>query len=214
MDRTPVMEMLDIWPAFFPIVVRSRDEEPEDDGVWNVGSARKHPDRVREIFFDDISSQIFDSEVFSSEIQGSFPVLTTLVLKIGYRRHFLFPEPFCHRSSPRLRSLDLDSIPFSAVHELLLSANGLVDLSLWDLPEYVSPEGIVPYLSLMAGLESMYIGFRYVEDLPHQERQRSYPLPSIVLPALIRLVLKSPCGYSEDLMARLGTSRLDKVLSA
>ena len=145
------MEMLDIWPAFFPIVVRSRDEEPEDDGVWNVGSARKHPDRVREIFFDDISSQIFDSEVFSSEIQGSFPVLTTLVLKIGYRRHFLFPEPFCHRSSPRLRSLDLDSIPFSAVHELLLSANGLVDLSLWDLPEYVSPEGIVPYLSLMAG---------------------------------------------------------------
>src|SRR6266850_5161944 len=158
-ERTPVTEMLDIWPAFLPIVMRNGGEEPSDDDAWNVVSALEHPDRVCEIVFEDILSTSL--KFFSTAMHGPFPVLTILVLQVGYRWHSFFPDPFLDRSAPRLRSLDLDAIPFSAVHTLLLSASCLVDLSLWDLPRYVLPKELAPCLSSMAGLESMYLGFRY-----------------------------------------------------
>jgi hypothetical protein len=207
-ERTPVTEMLDIWPAFLPIIIRSGGKEPPDDDEWNVLSALKHTGRVCEIIiFDDIASQFW--EVFSAEKHGPFPLLTSMMLKMSYRGLYFFPDPFLDWSTRRLRSLDLDSIPFSAVHTLLLSASGLVYLSLWNLPAYVFPEVIAPCLASMAGLESMYLGFRDAEYHPHQERQHSYPLPRTVFPALTYLGLNAPNGYSEDLMARLDTPRLD-----
>jgi hypothetical protein len=53
-ERTPVTEMLDIWPAFLPIIIRSGGKEPPDDDVWNVLSALKHTGRVCEIIIFDI----------------------------------------------------------------------------------------------------------------------------------------------------------------
>jgi len=53
-ERTPVTEMLDIWPAFLPIVMRNGGEEPSDDDAWNVVSALERPDRVCEIVFEEI----------------------------------------------------------------------------------------------------------------------------------------------------------------
>jgi hypothetical protein len=206
-ESTPVTEMLDIWPAFLPIVVCSGGE-PFEEGAENVVSALKHPDRVCEIVFEEISSSSL--EFFSTAMHGPFPMLTRLDLTLGDRREF-FPDPFLERSAPRLRSLELDGIPFSAVHTLLLSASGIVRLCLWDLPEYVLPEEIVPCLSSMAGLESIYLGFRYAEYLRHQECQHSYSLPRTILPALTYLGLKAPRGYSKDLMVRLDTPRLDNV---
>jgi hypothetical protein len=206
-ERTPVTEMLDIWPAFLPIVIYSGGEPSEDDAE-NVVSALKHPDRVCEIVFEEISSSSL--QLFSEAMHGPFPVLTILDLRLGNRQPF-FLDPFFELSAPRLRSLELDGIPFFGVHKLLLSASGLVRLSLWDLPEYVLPEEIAPCLSSMAGLESIYLGFRYAEYLRHKKGQHPYPLPRTVLPALTYLGLKAPSGYSEDLMARLDTPRLDKV---
>ena len=62
---------------------------------------------------------------------------------------------FLGGSAPRLKYLWLRSIPFPAHPKLLLSAADLIQLSLVDLLHtgYITPEGIVTALAVLANLE-------------------------------------------------------------
>ena len=131
-------------------------------------------------------------------------------------RELFLPDTFLGGFTPRLRSLDLDGIPFSTVHKLLSSASDLVRLSTWDVPtyEYVSPEEIATCLSSMTRLESMHIGFRHPRHYRHPEGRHSSPRPRTVLPALTYSGFNYPqgaLGYLEDLMACLNAPPVGDV---
>jgi hypothetical protein len=206
-ERTPTREMLDLWPAFLPIVIWSGGDPMDLD---NLIAALEKTDRICEISFEEMASEAV--ECLSTAMHGPFPALETLDIMLGDRDPF-FPEPFLdsQNSAPCLRRLALTFIEFSAVHKLLLSAGGLVDLSVIDVLEYESPETIATYLSSMTRLESMTLCFRHAQHYPPIKPQYSSSQPRIVLPALTYLGLEVPRGYQEDLMARLDAPRLDKV---
>jgi hypothetical protein len=180
----PVRRMLDIWPAF-PIVIWGIPTLGMRED--NIIAALEHTDRVCEITFLDASSQALKS--LSAAMHGPFPELTILELQLDDRQ-MSFPEPLLllDGGCPRLRSLELYGIPFSAVQKLLESASDLVHLSLCHLPvyEYVSPEEIATCLSSMTKLESMALELRHPRYYPRSEGERPSPLPRTVLPALTR----------------------------
>jgi hypothetical protein len=131
-------------------------------------------------------------------------------------RELFLPDTFLDGFTPRLRSLDLDGIPFSTVHKLLSSASDLVRLSTWDVPtyEYVSPEEIATCLSSMTRLESTHIGFRHPRHLPTPRRSTSISATTHCPPALTYFGFKCPqgaVGYLEDLMACLDAPLLGDV---
>jgi hypothetical protein len=96
-------------------------------GDYDFDAAIVHPNRVREI---DLHLTSFHLQLLASAMQEPFPALTHLTLGItDYDLDcdgFVAPAPalpdgFLGLSSPRLQSLELDSIPFPALPKLLLS---------------------------------------------------------------------------------------------
>jgi hypothetical protein len=210
----PVTKMLDIWPAF-PIVVWYDDPWPNVHRVNNIVAALEHPDRVREIRFEAISSLTLMAVKGAMEVP--FPVLTTLKLRISCVVNLpseYLPNPFLGGSAPRLQSLDLTFIPFHRIRELLLSANDLVHLSLaFKTHRSVPPDEIATCLSSMAKLESISLAFKsYAQQHPpYQAGQRPSPLSRVIFPALTYFGFQGAAGYLEDLMACLNAPLLDGV---
>ena len=110
---------------------------------------------------------------------------------------------------PRLKTLELDSIAFPALPELLLTATRLVHLTLRHIPAsgYFSPEAIVTCLAVSANLKSLTIVFESPRPLPDLERRRPLPPTHTVLPALTRFQFE----YLEYLVARIDTPLLDSI---
>ena len=121
--------MLDIWPPFPVVVWNSLGVLVHED---NIIVALEHLDRVCEIGFDILSETL---ERLSVAMEVPFPELKTLEIKLDDRlgRELFLPDTFFGGLTPRLRSLDLDGIPFSTVHKLLSSASDLVRPSIWDV---------------------------------------------------------------------------------
>jgi len=95
--------------------------------------------------------------------------------------------------------------------KLLLSANGLVTLSLWGIPDsgYFSPDAMANALAVMTRLEILRLRFRSPRSRPDPA---SRPLPSptrFVLPALTEFMFSGVYEYLEDLLAPIDTPRLD-----
>jgi hypothetical protein len=109
--RTPVLAMLDIWPAL-PIVVYQHYFRKQKLG--NLIAAIKHNDRVCQIdlgtFFD-----IWQLERIVSVMQEPFPVLTFLSLTSGLLdgtidgANLIIPNSFLGGSAPRLEHLHFHS---------------------------------------------------------------------------------------------------------
>src|SRR5260221_4893260 len=123
------------------------------------------------------------------------------------------PDSFLGGSSPRLQTLWLDLIPFPGLPKLLLSANHLVLLHLWNIPDcgYISPQVMVTCLATMTGLESFTLGFHSPRSRPNQQ---SRPLPlstPIIFPALAVLKFKGVSEYLEDLLAWISVPILYSV---
>ncbi len=78
-------------------------------------------------------------------------------------------------SGPLLRTLLLISMPFPALHKLLLSTNDLQLPIGYSGFRYVCPDAI--QLSLCSSLESLELGFRLPRSRPGQESR--YPPPRI-----------------------------------
>jgi hypothetical protein len=202
-DRTPVREMLDIWPPL-PIVVHHY-ARPKSDGD-NIIAALERNDRVCQITLKlDLQwKKVLDA------MQEPFTALTHMELSSDVEIAPVAPDPFMGGSAPRLQGLWLKGVTISGLPKLLLSAADLVHLILRRIPhsEYISPEAIVTCLSTMPRLETLYLGFESPRSRPNRESRRLPPPTRSVLPALIKLHFTGVSEYLEDLVARIDSPLL------
>jgi hypothetical protein len=110
----------------------------------------------------------------------------------------------------------LQSIAFTALPNLLLSATHLVRLTLWDIPDsgYISPEVIVTCLAVLVNLKYFAIGSEH--HLSPSDRELQLPPPPSrtvlpVLPVLTHFEFRGVSKYLEDLVARIDAPFLDAV---
>jgi len=204
--HVPLSEVSDAWQVL-PVILKTSFSElrhPKFDQRWENRVATlesKHHNRICEIHFPDLPSFLW--ERFAAAMQKSFPELTHLEVSVRSGMVPVLPDSFLGGSAPRLRELWLTRFPFPSMPKLLLSANGLVKLFLWDIPDsgYISPDAVATSLTAMTRLETLYLGFNSPPPIP-----ASQPLPPptrIVLPALTKLVFGGVYEYLEDLLARI-----------
>ena len=209
--RRRVKEMLDVWPAL-PLVIRCQCDLSV---TWikadNVIAALKHNDRICQIILNYflISSSLLERIV--AAMQEPFQVLTDLRIIAWHEMETVFPEDFLGGSVPRLRSCDLWGTPFPGIWKLLLTANDLVHLSLWNIPHsgYISPEAMAMCLSATPNLEKLMLGFQSRQSRPDQADRSPPPPTRVVLPALTRFWFIGVSEYLEDLVSRIGVPLLD-----
>jgi hypothetical protein len=201
----PVKETLRIWPAL-PIVLLDNtcdwdidDGEPED----GVLVALEQSNRVYEISLDFFPNYNPLGTIVSAMLV-SFPALEHLSLMACDVRLPVFPDAFLGGSAPRLQSLNLHGIPYPALPNLLLSARGLVDLSLTDIPRSGTflPEVIVNHMTGLPRLETLTLKFRSRRSCPVPE-SRSPPAARAVFPTLRRLYFEGIPEYLDDLISRI-----------
>src|SRR5712672_2921351 len=94
--------------------------------------------------------------------------------------------------------------------KLLLSANGLVILSLSRIPDsgFISPDAMATALTVMTRLESLTLLFDSPRSHPDPAGRPLPPPTRFVLPALTKLAFGGVCEYSENLLARIDAPRL------
>jgi len=142
-------------------------------------------------------------------MQVPFPELTNL--QLSSRDQDNIPDTFLGGSAPRLRSLVLNFISFPGLLKLLLSATHLVHLHLRGIPHsgYISPEAIVPPLSVLSSLESFILEFEC--SWPDREGSSLPPPNRSILPSLADFSFVGPIEYLEELVIRIDTPQLDKI---
>jgi len=211
-DRTPVREMLHIWPAL-PITVRiSSYKEISDDVV----AALEHIDRVREIYVEGLYGDGFEKLATVPGMQDPFPALTHLHLD-AYGEAPIVPDSFLG-SAPLLRSLYLKNFEYPALPKLLLSATGLVNLCLFDRG-YITPQMMVNCLASLTRLEKLEIGFRsHWHDYRDRRRRPSrHPPPPTrrtdlrPLPVLATLAFKGEIGFFDRLFTHIDAPRIEDI---
>jgi hypothetical protein len=205
LSRTPVREMLSIWPPL-PIIIWEyyvHSACNED----NIIAALEQHDRVCEIRIVGITTLLL--EKLLAVTQEPFPALTYLVLVTvnDTKTAPIIPHIFLGGFAPNLRSLSLTRvpIPFPVLRKLLLSTADLVTLSLCNIPHsgYISPEAMVTCLSALTNLERLDFGFECSRSRPSREIRRPPPPMRALLPALRDLVFTGVSEYLEDLVARI-----------
>jgi hypothetical protein len=213
--RTPVTEMLDVWPLL-PIVVSS-------DGYFkwgkgNIVAALKHNDRICEVDVCDMPGSEFKSVL--AEMQQPFTALTRLRLRPIDEIVSVVPDSFLGGSAPRLQSLFLDRIPFPGLPKLLLSTTSLVHLGYsrvpapWGNPgswknRYITTEAVVTSLSMLTKLERLDIGFNC-----YQPNSCPSPRTRTLLPVLTELRFYGFVDYLGDLVAQIDAPLLNKLTTA
>jgi hypothetical protein len=146
--------------------------------------------------------------------QEPFPALIHLNLQYyefdeyGFVTTLAIPDGFLGGSAPRLRSLELVSIPFPTLPKLLLSTTDLIYLRLWQIPNdgNISPKEFVTSLAALPKLESLIMEF----DYPHLLPDRGHPT-RIVLPALTHFQFRGKSEYLEVLVAGIDAPLLDTI---
>ena len=206
---TAMAKVLDVWPDL-PISIRSTLDHKNPDGE-DIITELKHRDRLAEIKLWRLTkSQL---ERCATLMQGSFPILRTLVLSL----HSEIPgapvitDGFLGGSAPRLRELRLLYVPFPTLPNLLLSATDLVDLCLDQIPStgYISSDMMATCMSMLPRLQSLSIIFQSQESFPDLTNRRPPSPARAVLPALTTFRFKGVIEYSEDLMTRIDAPLLN-----
>src|SRR5258707_459304 len=210
-EKTPVREMLAVWPPL-PIVVWRNSEGTGD--IDNIMAALEHNDRVCEIHLFDVTRSHL-KEVLAP-MQKPYPVLTDLTIWRQWGDDGaapIVPESFLGGSAPPLRHLYLDGIPFPGLPKLLLSATHLVTLHLWNIPNsgYFTPKAIVTGLSTSTSLEVLRLDFESPLSHPKRESRRPPPLTRSILPALTMFRFMGASEHLDDLVARIDTPLLDSL---
>jgi hypothetical protein len=205
-----VREKLDIWP---PLPIKILSESPNLGD--NIIAALEHPDRIRDIWLWNIHPPL---DRLVTMMQESFPQLESLHIAVVVQTDETVPAlpiTFLGGSAPRLRTLQLDRIPFPTLPRLLMSCNDLVHLSLPRIPHsgYISPETMATSISTLTKLRYLFIGFDSPASLPYQRAQRPPLLPraSAVLPAVTHFSFCGISEYLEDLVARINAPLLHTV---
>ncbi|KAH8981996.1 hypothetical protein EDB86DRAFT_3106941 [Lactarius hatsudake] len=148
-------------------------------------------------------------------MQEPFPVLTYLYLNVSLDGGStpVLPANFLGGSAPCLRTIHLRNIPFPAIPLLLLSASGLVQLELRNIPltGYISPEAMVASLAALPKLEIFVIEFRSATSRP--DLILPPPVTRTVLPSLTYFEFQGASEYLEDLVARIDGPQLDRIFT-
>ena len=213
-QRPANSKTLDIWPAL-PIVIYALDMRSKKDATNVIAALRQH-NRLCKIYYrNGHIGDPFVLEEFAA-IDEPFPVLTSLVLTdlTSFQQPSVpvLPDSFLGGSAPCLRSLDLFSISYPSIGKLLSSTTNLVHLSLWDIPHcgYISPETIVPCLSMLPRLGSLELGFRYPRSRIHRSSRHPPPLTHAVFPNLTFFRFRGDIEYLEDILSQIETPMLNR----
>ena len=120
----------------------------------------------------------------------------------------ILQDSFLGGSAPNLRSLRLRGVTYPTLPKLLLTAKGLVDLRLLNIPfsDYISPDSMASCLSSLTKLEDLRLGFLSRASSPDQNGR--LPLTRVDLPYLIRLDFEGTNKYLEDFVARINAPPL------
>jgi hypothetical protein len=198
--------VLDIWPAL-PIAIGAGGIDHEI--VENVISAFQYEGRVSQISIHSRLNNMLETIV--EAMKHPFPTLTRLSIDSADQTAMVLPDSLLGGCAPRLRSLRLQNVAFSALPKLLLSATGLVDLSLShiDLSQWMSPSAMFDCLSLLTGLEQFCLEFksRYYFGRENQDLHSTLA----VLPHLTTLHFQGPTEYFDGLFPTIDTPLLKRV---
>jgi hypothetical protein len=207
--RTPVREMLYIWPVL-PIVISVRGHGYRMWDMDHIIAALEHNNRICHLDLFGFSSSQFEKVLAAT--QQPFPALTHLQLRPGDETAPVVPESFLGGSTPQLQTLTLHRVPFPGLPKLLSSATHLVNLDLQDIPYsgYISPETMVTCLSVLTNLKHLLIGFESPRSWPDRKSRRPPPPTRALLPALTELHFIGVSEYLDDLVARIDAPLLDK----
>jgi hypothetical protein len=199
-NKTPVRDMLDVWPAL-PLFINCHETAESMD---NIVAALERSDRVCNITLRKFKSS--DLEQISAAMQVPFPELTHLRLTSKPSKdetESVFPDSFLGGSAPR-------GISFPGLPKLVLSATHLVTLRLQYIPHsgYFSPDTIVTALSTLARLSKLWLYFKSPQSRPDS----ALPPPSLsVLPALTYFSFKGVSEYLEVVVAHIDAPRLSNL---
>jgi len=184
-NRTPVTNMLDIWPVLLIVISARLPLALPASGVTNIISALQQHNRVCTIDINGVPNSLLKE---FAAMQEPFPALTKLWLRSFADNAPVLPDSFLGGSVPRLRELYLIGIPFPALPKLLLSTHDLVTLCLESIPRsgYFSPEAIVTGLSTLTSLESLDLLFWSPRSQTDRASRRLPPLTRIILSALTK----------------------------
>jgi hypothetical protein len=205
---TPVRDMPDVWPAL-PLLIQGHIYETSS--LDNIVAALEHRNRVSGINLCNLASSQL-TKVWAA-MKEPLPELMDLCLRAFDRIAPLDPDLFMGGSTPRLRYLQLERIPYPGLPNLLLSATHLVSLRLYDIPHtgYISPEAMVTCLSMLTRLETLCLEFRSIPSHLDWESQRLPLTTRSVLPALMCFRFRGVGEYLEDLTSRVDVPRLNNV---
>jgi hypothetical protein len=205
--KTPVREVLDIWP---PLPISLSVFNGDIWGMDNVFAALEHNDRICDLAFYAIPRSKIETVL--AAMQHPFPELEILHLQAGFNTMPVVPASFLGGSAPRLQRLFLDSIPFPGLPNLLLSAVHLVELDLIEIPDsgYISPEAMFTCLSVLTRLERLVIEFDS-RFFPDRESRRPLPQTRTLLPVFTRLQFKGVDEYLEYLVAGIDAPLLNNL---
>jgi len=202
----PMSEVLDAWPVLPVLLIPSAGILPSWDQRWGNTVAAlesEQHNRICEIRIFDMPSSC--CQRFAAAMQKPFPELIPLEVSAYGDVVPVLPDSFLGASAPRLRTLTLGSIPCLSIPKLLLFADGLVTLILWDIPDsgYISPDAVATALTATTRLETLHLRFRSPRSRPDPASLSLPPPTRFVLPALTELVFKGVYEYLEDLLARI-----------
>jgi hypothetical protein len=206
--KTPVREMLDVWPHLPIEVFDVRSEALDMD---NIFAALDLHDRIYELCLS--YSDKPGLEKVLAAMQQPFPELTNLFIGDGDDSTPVQTDSFLGGSAPRLRLLTLTGIPFPELPKLLLSATHLVDLSLERIPDsgYISLEAMIAGLTGLASLKILKIEYESYPIIPYQKSQYPPLQTPILLPVLTRLLFRGVYEYLEDFVARVDAPLLNQL---
>ena len=205
--KRPVIATLDVWPAL-PIAIDSVGTRMQQQDMVNIMDALKQHGRVSKFNIQNIPKPLFS--IFAA-VKDPFPSLTELKISSPYVTAPIVPDSFLGGSTPQLRTLELDGIPFPALGKLLLSTSNLVDLDLRSVPRsgYISPQAIVTGLEASTRLKKLALEFESSQSRANRASWHTPPLTRIVLPALTTLVFKGDSQYLEAIASRIDAPLLD-----
>jgi hypothetical protein len=144
-------------------------------------------------------------------MEGPFPELTNLEIKMLNEPMTALPDSFLGGSSLRLRCLNFDGIPFPGLPRLLLSANHLVDLQLCNIPYsgYISPEAMATVLSTLTSLE--LLSLKFLSSLSRPDSASRPPPTRSLFPVLEMLSFEGVTKYLDDFVTCIDAPRLDHL---
>lgn len=212
-ERTPVRELMDIWPPL-PIIIRYwlHSTLASEYPIPSAITALEHRNRVHQIQLSHVTRPLLD--ILATGMQEPFPALTMLELWSDDEMAPVLPDTFLGGSAPRLQIISLEGIAFPALPKLLFSTVNLVSLLLDKIPPdttgYISPQEMATGLSRLACLKFLRIDF-LPPAFPSNVHQNPRQQTRAILPSLTWFEFQGVNEYLEDLISRIEAPLLDNI---